>query len=77
MEKTVFLLPCCQEVRSEEGLCEVFGFHPPVRSFLLPVLLGRAAPFIPLAPEPECLGHFLPTPGARASELTFMVSTGS
>ena len=41
---------------------------------MLPALLRRAAPFTPLAPEPECLGHLLPTSEARASVLTLMQS---
>lgn len=71
-EKPFFLLPYFQAGWSQEGLCELFGFHPPVGSYLLPSLLRKAAPFTPLAPEPECLGHLLPTSGARASVLTLM-----
>lgn len=73
-EKIVFLLPYFRAGRSEEGPCELFGFNPPVGSYLLPALLGRAAPLTPLAHKSECLGHLLPTSGARASVLTLMQS---
>lgn len=59
-------------LRSEERLCKAFGFYPPVGSYLLAVLLRRAAPFIPFAFEPECLVHLIPTSGARDSVSTLM-----
>lgn len=61
-------------LRSEEGVCEAFGFYPPVGSYLLPVFLRRPAPFTPFAPEPECSVHLIPTSGATVSVLTLMQS---